>query len=226
MNPKDPVIALVDRTLANLAALESASEAADEPTLFEVTQLVNSLLSLLVIPKELKTTDFIEQGKGAHVRLTGIPDWQRGSIKFELRALNAKPPQRLDKLLVGLRNSVAHATFEFLPDAKGEIIALDFTACGPSGNEFWAVTFPVEELRRFLFALGAELRDARVRQAGAARPLLTRDVPKRTLKISLTTSVLDRIAIIVENQGAETADQFIQDAVEAALAETVDMAAA
>lgn len=43
---------------------------------------------------------------------------------------------------------------------------------------------------------------------------------------SLRTSDLDRIVIIVENRGADSAEQFIQEAVEAMLDEAVDVAAA
>lgn len=228
MNPKDRVIDLVDRTLANLQALDSAGLADDLPESFEVTQLVNSLMSLLVIPKELKTIDYIVQGTGAHVRATGLPDWRRGPVEFELRGLHAKPPERLGKLLIGLRNSVAHATFDFIPGAAGEISALKFIACGPNGKEFWEATFKIAELRKFLFSLGRELKEARMQQQSrtGAPVLTTVSEPSRTMKVTLPVRVLDQIAILVENGGVGSLEQFVQDAVLAATSETVDVAAA
>src|SRR4051812_38383811 len=77
VNPDDPVGALVERTLANLRILdELPSQLASEGQPFEVTQMVNSLLSLLVVPRELGTVEFVgRSGPDPHVFANGIRKW-------------------------------------------------------------------------------------------------------------------------------------------------------
>src|ERR1700745_4240319 len=105
MRPDDPVADLVERTLSNLQTIdEVALELTRSVKPFEVTQMVNSLLSLLVIPRELRTVECI--GKSdvpPHIHADGIRTWRRGPVSFELHDVSGTRPQHLRKLLVGLR---------------------------------------------------------------------------------------------------------------------------
>lgn len=93
MNPDDPIADLVQRTLSNLKTIDDlvAQGTATYPS-FEVTQMVNSLLSLLVVPRELGTVDFVGRASSPpHIHLDGIPKWHRGPVEFNLRGLGARP---------------------------------------------------------------------------------------------------------------------------------------
>jgi hypothetical protein len=226
MNPDDRIVDLVKRTLANLKTMDDLAANGIALELFEVTQMVNSLLSLLVVPRELGTIEFVGQSKGAHSTPNGIASWHRGPVQFELTELDRKPPQSLKKLLGGLRNSVAHATFEFKEDAEKAICALKFTSCGRTGTPFWAVTFHVGELRNFLFNLGDELLAARTRQTSRSSVSKLHKIQMTDLEISLPTSTLEQIERLVANMEVASRGQFIQKAVEAALRDDEDIAAA
>jgi hypothetical protein len=55
MSPDDPVADLVNRTLSNLQAIDDLATDTSTVKPFEVTQMLNSLLSLLIVPRELGT---------------------------------------------------------------------------------------------------------------------------------------------------------------------------
>ncbi len=229
MNPDDPIVDLVRRTLANLQTIDdlaAESTATYEP--FEVTQMVNSLLSLLVVPRELGTVDFVGRATVTpHIHSNGIRNWHKGPVEFELRRLSAEPPQHLKKLLGGLRNSVAHANFKFIADAQGTVTALRFTHRARGGAPLWSVEFKVTELRNFLINLGQELIAARDCQN--SRPYRTSDISgaqETDLEIRLPKSVLERINKLVAAHEADSVGRFIQEAVEAKLRDDEESVAA
>ncbi len=229
MNLNDPIADLVQRTLANLHTIDDlVAEGTATYKPFEVTQIVNSLLSLLVVPRELGTVEFVGRASVApHIHLDGIRKWHRSPVEFELRALGGKAPQHLKKLLGGLRNSVAHANFKFIADAQGTVSALKFTHCARGGTPLWSVEFRVTELRNFLLNLGDELVAARDCQK--SRPNRVSDIPRAQetdLEIKLPRSTLERINRLIEAHEADSVGQFIQDAVEAKLRDDEDLVAA
>lgn len=229
MNLDDPIVDLVTRTLENLELMDdlaASSTGGRKP--FEVTQLVNSLLSLLVVPRELNTVDFVGQAKGAHIQVDGIRKWHQGPVEFELRGIESKPPQHLKKLLGGLRNSVAHANFKFIPEgSKGPISALEFVSCRRDGTPLWSITFKVTELRKFLINLGKELIEARDLQQREDRRLKTvPDADTTDLKVRLPTATVERMNQLVITNETDSLDRFIQDAIEAKLRDDEDVAAA
>ena len=228
MNPDDPVGALVERTLANLRILDelSSQPAPDEP--FEVTQMVNSLLSLLVVPRELGTVEFVGSGgHDPHVFANGIRKWHAAPVSFTLNEINALPPQSLRKLLGGLRNSVAHAAFKFESNDDGEIVGIEFTHCSRTGVEQWSVTFSVGELRTFLEGLARELKSAREYQLARPRDhKSSAHVAKSDVEFQLPTAALERIQNLVRAGETTSVGKFLEDAAAAKLLEDEEMSAA
>lgn len=228
MNPDDPVADLVNRTLSNLQTIEDlALESTWPGRSFGVTQMVNSLLCLLVVPRERGTVECIGRANvPPHVHADGIRNWRHGPVKFELRELRGKRPQHLTKLLTGLRNSVAHANFDFEPEPGGEISAVVFTACLRDGTPQWSATFRVSELRRFLDQLGAELLAAREYQLSHPERRADAEAETTDLEINLPSSVVQRINQVVATGQVRSLRDFIRDAVEAQLRDEEDVPAA
>lgn len=228
MIPDDPVNALVERTLANLRVLDELSSQPSGVQPFEVTQLVNSLLSLLVVPRELGTVEFVGRvGHDPHVFADGIRSWHSIRVSFELNGLNARPPQNLKKLLGGLRNSVAHAAFKFLPNDDGENVAIRFTHRSRDDVDQWSATFDIEELRAFLEALALELRSAREYQLG--RPSKSKSsgqVVMRDVEFQLPAAILERIQNLVIAGETTSIGRFLEDAAAAKLLEDEEVSAA
>lgn len=227
MNPDDPVADLVERTLSNLRTIDDvALEHARAVKPFEVTQMLNSHLSLLVVPRELGTVRCIGMSNvSPHVHADGIRKWRDGPVDLELRELRGKRPHQLKKLLVGLRNSVAHANFKFQPESGGEISALVFTNCSRDGTPQWSATFRVADLRRFLVNLGAELIAAREYQLSHPIMEAAAEATTTELEISLPSSFVQHAGLVATGE-VRSVRQFILDAVEAQLSDDEDAAAA
>jgi len=119
------VIDFARRTRANLEFIENSRKLGEE--VFEVTQLANSLLGLLVFPREhymgsipdTPLPELVEQG-WPEVRIT------HGQL----------PENTLKELMRMLRNSIAHCNVEFLVGDE-----LDFPTIRGRGK--WRVFYPV-----------------------------------------------------------------------------------
>lgn len=227
--PVDPVIDLVDRTLTNLQLIDEMSiQRSPGRRPFEVTQLVNSLLSLLVVPRELGTVDFVGKASvGPHVYPDGIRAWHQGPVRFDLTGFDMQPPVNLRKLLGGLRNSVAHANFQYVSDARDVITAIEFMSTSNTKVPLWSATFEIAELRMFLVNLSHELKSARQRQLSEAkRPASRAKELRRTVEFELPVSTLERIDELVATKVATSRGRFLQDAAEAKLRDDEDLTAA
>jgi len=133
---KDNVILdFARRTRANLEHLELAKQRGEK--VFEVTQLANSLLGLLVFPKEhyvrsiprTPLIDLVDQG------------WPR--VRTTQGAL---PQEDLRSLITMLRNSIAHCNVEFLSDPTGEMVGIRLW--NRRGGEItWEAELDLVELR-------------------------------------------------------------------------------
>lgn len=164
---KDPVLDMVTRTLANLDATDRiGAEVAGE--FFEVTQLTNSLLSLVVIPHELKIVDHLVQLDGL-LSGGGIKRWRDSDVRFRLAAGESKIPAQLRPFLTGLRNAVAHSSLRYGTDEKGDIVTITFQNRhnDPARTLAWEVEFDLVNLRTFLKCLAKEVASARKRQLQA-----------------------------------------------------------
>lgn len=147
------------RTLANLKFIEAAKNE-QEADVFEVTQLVNSLLGLLVFPKE----EFWNQIKDQS--LDNIPGAKelKGHITSTYKKNDGEEDEgtsHLKPFIRHLRNGVSHFRVAFKDNEQHEITGLvirDEYKYG-SKNYEWQVTIErIEYLQHFIewFAQGLE----------------------------------------------------------------------
>lgn len=136
----------VARTRSNLKLTDSLPREGEE-AFFEVTQLINSLLGLIVLPRS---------------QLNVLPNTQLDKLDASWPTVHfaegGEPGQRptdLRQLVIGLRNAVGHFNIKWLGDGTG-ISGLRFSseaAAPPS----WAVEFGLDDLRRFVDRLAEEI---------------------------------------------------------------------
>jgi hypothetical protein len=153
------------RTRHNLSLIEAQKDVGHEA--FETTQLINSLLGLLVLPQERM--------------LSAIPDLPlselhaRGWPAFESEG-SFRPPRTLKPLVRYLRNAVAHFNIEFLPDESGEIGGVILTNRWNNDSDIpWRVRLPLKDLRKLVECFSDLLleqtdREGRVRRGFPASP--------------------------------------------------------
>lgn len=123
------------RTLDNLVFIErhiDGSDTALPP--FEVTQLINSLLGLVVFPKE---------------SLKDIPDTSLNELKSNGWLLPEIHPEakctNLNDLVSNFRHAIAHFNIKFIPNEKGEIVGIEAENKGRKVK----LKFSIDELRDF-----------------------------------------------------------------------------
>lgn len=135
------------RTRKNLLFIEQSRQ--DGCDVHEVTQLINSMLGLIVFPREehfenkimqLKLDDLVKQG------------WPRiNSTKGKAKC------KTLGNLLRLLRNSMAHYNLKFSSDSRdGELVAItvkNFPYEGGKTSDVpdWIAEIPISDLRIFCF---------------------------------------------------------------------------
>lgn len=108
------VIDFANRTKKNLEFIEQYKDLPDCPV-YEVTQLVNSLLGLLVFPRE----HFID-----HIPKTPLSDLIRNGWP-DIKVLQGYPPcDNLHDLVRLLRNGIAHFNIEFSTNGSLDITGI------------------------------------------------------------------------------------------------------
>ncbi len=107
MEYKNLVRDFAERTLKNLEAIETAIEHDPDSEVFEVTQLINSMLGLLVFPQQ-RFFDRIPETSLNELRANGWP----------IPAMTGSPPHatNLRDLMRCLRNGISHCNLEFESD--------------------------------------------------------------------------------------------------------------
>jgi HEPN pEK499 p136 len=117
-----------------------------------VTFLVNSLLGLIVVPRQT----LLDELRQLPVTRTGIPGW---GATFDIAGEPA--PADLRTLVKGLRNAVAHFSLSFTTAAR-EITGVNFQTFEDERATIprWAASFKVDELRSFLDHLADEVDSA------------------------------------------------------------------
>jgi hypothetical protein len=95
------------RTRKNLEALEALHERNDE--VFEVTQLINSMLGLLVFPQQ----EYVES-----IPKTPLKDLLQDGWPIPRVTGNFQQVTDLNQLIRYLRNAVAHFNIKFIGDGK------------------------------------------------------------------------------------------------------------
>lgn len=137
---KEFILDFARRTRANLEFIEAAEARGDR--VFEVTQLANSLLGLLVFPREhymdsipnTPLSDLVEQG------------WP--TVRTTLGQL---PQETLRQLMRMLRNSIAHCNVEFVASEDSQIVGLKVWNNDKHGSMTWHAELSISDLRAIAF---------------------------------------------------------------------------
>jgi len=132
------------RTRRNIQHIKTGKERFRH-NVFEVTEVFNSLLSLIVLPEALvldpplnTSLDRLENGR-----------WPEAIIN-----LSGVFPS-LGVFLYCMRNSIAHGDFAYLPGGEGEIASVVFggSCRKPHDPTEWEIELPVGDLFLFVFSL-------------------------------------------------------------------------
>jgi hypothetical protein len=147
MNYQDVVQDFVTRTKKNLEVIEKLQDDhkprtgeidQEEIEVYEVTQLVNSLVGLLIFPKEAyfdqipKTPIREHINKGWPSVLAGGTDPDKTTLQDVIRFM---------------RNAIAHFNVEFIPDGQNRIESLKIWNKNNSGIKNWETILSLYELR-------------------------------------------------------------------------------
>ena len=130
----------ISRTEKNLRAIEKLSQ--DGESVYEVTQLINSLLGLLVYPRENFFDEIPEITREAMIKQGWpLPDEEISQI------------QNLRKLVKNMRNAVAHLNIDFIAD-NNEIVGIRFKNYRPCDEDrktpSWIGEYNIEPLKKFV----------------------------------------------------------------------------
>jgi len=106
-----------DRTKKNLDLLRDLQLQNPEAEIFEVTQLMNSMLGLLVFPQQSFVT-----------KIPNVPLSQLRESGWPIPRIMGEYPQvkDLNQLVRYLRNAIAHFNIRFMVDEKRQISGLQF----------------------------------------------------------------------------------------------------
>jgi hypothetical protein len=126
------------RTLKNLDAIDAAVAQNGEAEIYEVTQLINSMLGLLIFPQQ-RFFDSIKPTPLEELRSQGWP----------IPVMVGTPPrvQNLHDLMRFLRNGISHCNIEFTSDGH-VITGMRIWNCpGPGKLRDWEAQLGLGELR-------------------------------------------------------------------------------
>jgi len=137
VNYEELVGDFAQRTKRNLELIEQYPSEDAQGGAFEVTQLVNSMLGLLVFP---------QQRWFDRIPLTPVPELVSGgwpSITID----GSVPGNNLRGLARYLRNGIAHFNLQFLSDTTGRITGLRIWNVRVGGRRDWTAQLSVADLR-------------------------------------------------------------------------------
>lgn len=133
---KEFVIDFARRTRSNLEFIEAAERRGE--SVFEVTQLANSLLGLLVFPRE----QYMRSIPDTSLRELAEQGWPNiRSTHGELKEDTLKQLMRM------LRNGIAHCNVEFIADERSAITGLTIWNTDKRGHRTWEATLMIDDLR-------------------------------------------------------------------------------
>ncbi len=155
MNYQNLVLDFVNRTKANLEIIERLAEKEahlfvknstseielEEVEAYEITQLVNSMLGLIVFPQQ-RYFNHIPQTPLSELERLG---WPKPLISGELPS----DLKTLKDLMRYIRNSIAHFNIEFQSDDDHRITGIKIWN-RRNGQENWTASLRIEELRQLL----------------------------------------------------------------------------
>ena len=134
MDYKDLVRDFAERTRANLALVRAAANTGQNA--YEVTQLLNSMLGLLVFPEQ-KFYNKIPETELADLEKDGWP----------IPRVRGNYPQvsNLSQLARYLRNGIVHFNLRFT-ETGGHVDGLIIWNVPPNGKKNWEAELKIEEL--------------------------------------------------------------------------------
>jgi hypothetical protein len=148
---EDLVADFARRTEANLRAIRRLASEGDASSAFEVTQLVNSMLGLLVFPQQRYVG-----------RIPKTPIADLASSGWPIPAVVGNYPQVRDlrQLVRMLRNAIAHCNLKFEAGGGNEIEALIVWNTEPrTGMVTWKARLAVADLDAITSKFAALLLD-------------------------------------------------------------------
>lgn len=130
------------RTLQNLRVIEQLKQTHTVDGVYETTQLINSLLGLIVLPVE----QYFEQFPAISIDELVREGWKIPKVVGDFPQVN-----NLCELIRNLRNAVAHFNIKFLTDDRNQITGLEVTNKDiRSRAVIWQAEIGVDELRDLL----------------------------------------------------------------------------
>ncbi len=145
--PKDEIdsaLEFIRRTKGNLEFIEFAAEEDEKKgktnaRVWEVTQLVNSTLGLIIFPSDALLDSITTP-------LHRLPEWP------DIKVVRGSPAKdTLHQLVKGLRNGLAHHNVEFINGKDKKISRLRIWNCTPPEyiEKIWEVSLSIDDLRTF-----------------------------------------------------------------------------
>jgi hypothetical protein len=140
MNYDDLLRDFARRTRRNLEELRTLQRSNPKAEVYEVTQLVNSMLGLLVFPQQL----YINR-----IPKTPLSDLvSKGWAIPEVRG-NYPQVENLNQLVRYLRNAISHCNLEFLSDGDGNIRGLTVWNTNPRTKAItWRAELTVDDIEK------------------------------------------------------------------------------
>lgn len=159
------VVEFARRTLINLDWIDTIYGKTLKPdgsaSAYETTQLINSALGLILVPKEVLGLDRIKRDLPLPSKLKPIPE-HKGDSKYIKDVIQGSP---IRTLIYGLRNSFGHIDFETTASQDGiEIDCILFKNHEPQDHDrkrppLWEYEMTLVELRVFVKWLALNIRD-------------------------------------------------------------------
>ena len=134
MQYTDPVKDFASRTRTNLDFIRGQN---NNDVVYEVTQLINSMLGLLIFPQQ----EYINK-----IPKTPSQDFKKEGWPTPKMVGNLQPAKNLRQLIRYLRNAISHFNLKFLSDSQGQISGIIMWNNTPQGITNWKVELTIEDL--------------------------------------------------------------------------------
>ena len=147
MNYQHKVKDFAKRTKHNLQLIRQCQQRGEDA--YEVTQLINSCLGLLVLPREHYIDD---------IPKTPIEELEKNGWKIPKVKPGYSQVKDLNQLISYLRHAIAHFNIEFISDAEDEIRALEVWN-NKDGKKDWEAVLDLNELESLIEKLSDMLME-------------------------------------------------------------------
>jgi HEPN pEK499 p136 len=129
------------RTRKNLSIIEKLERDGEE--VFEITQLVNSCLGLLVFPQQA----FMDRIPKTPISELAEQGWPIPKVVDDFEQVS-----NLNQLIRRLRNAITHYDIKFIGDANNKINLLTVWNTEPrTGQKTWEAILSISDLRKIVY---------------------------------------------------------------------------